>query len=77
MDKHVWKHGNRQANKQKKKTEVWVPSRIGVTSIDAQKKAPLPARVDPFLANLRSPFFFRIKLPPMKMLELTASAKPM
>lgn len=56
---------------------MWVPSRVGVTSIDAQKKAPLPARVDPFLANLRSPFFFRIKLPPMKMLELTASAKPM
>lgn len=36
----------------------------------------LPARIEPFLASLRSPFFLRIKLPPMKMLELMANAKP-
>lgn len=37
----------------------------------------VPALIEPFLASLKSPFFFRIKLPPMKMLELIANARPM
>lgn len=37
----------------------------------------VPARIEPFLASLRSPFFLRMKLPPMKMLELIAKPRPM
>jgi len=37
----------------------------------------LPALVEPVFASRKSPFFFNIKLPPMKIVELTASAKPM
>jgi len=35
------------------------------------------ARVVPLEANRSKPFFFKIKLPPINMLELIASAKPM
>ncbi len=36
-----------------------------------------PALVEPFLDSRKRPFFFNIKLQPMKVVELTASAKPM
>lgn len=36
-----------------------------------------PALVEPLLASRKRPFFFNMKLPPMKIVELTASAKPM
>ena len=35
------------------------------------------ARVVPLVAKRNNPFFFRIKLPPIKMLELIARDKPM
>lgn len=37
----------------------------------------LPALMEPFLASRRRPFFFKMKLPPMKMLELIANPRPM
>lgn len=37
----------------------------------------LPALMEPLRASRRRPFFFKMKLPPMKMLELIASPRPM
>lgn len=36
-----------------------------------------PALMEPLRASRRRPFFFRMKLPPMKMLELMARPRPM
>ena len=36
----------------------------------------VPARVVPLAASRSKPFFFNIKLPPIKALELMARAKP-
>lgn len=46
-------------------------------SSHAQQQYCLPARGAPLVASFRRPFFFKMKLDPMKMLELTARAKPM